>query len=53
MPILIGMHRQDISPGPGEVRFASPLLLKDKKLAGDGSVALTLLVAVRPLRRLH
>ena len=24
-----------------------------KKLAGDGSVALTLLVAVRPLRRLH
>lgn len=40
MPILIGLHGQDVSPGPGEVRFASPLILKDKKLVGDliGSV---------------
>lgn len=35
VPILIGLHGQDVSPGPGEVRFAGPLLLKDKKLAGD------------------
>ena len=35
MPILIGLHGQDVSPSPGEVRFASPLVLKDKKLAGD------------------
>jgi hypothetical protein len=35
MPILTGVHGQDISPGPNEVRFATPLLLKDKKLAGD------------------
>ena len=35
MPILIGLHGQDMSPGPGEIRFASPLLLKDKKLVGD------------------
>jgi hypothetical protein len=35
MPILMGSHGQDISPGPGEIRIASPLLLKDKTLAGD------------------
>jgi hypothetical protein len=31
----VGMNRQDLSPGPGELRFASPLLLKDKTVAGD------------------
>jgi hypothetical protein len=35
MPILIGLHGQDVSPGPNEIRFGSPLLLKDKRLAGD------------------
>ena len=35
VPILTGLHGQDLSPGLGEVRFASPLLLKDNKLAGD------------------
>ena len=35
VPILMGLHGEDISPGPGELRFASPLLLKDKRVAGD------------------
>jgi hypothetical protein len=35
MPIFIGQQKQDISPGPGEIRIASPLLLKDNTLAGD------------------
>jgi len=29
MPVL-GLHKEDLSPGPNELRFASPLLLKDK-----------------------
>ena len=41
MPILIGLHGQDMSPGPGELRFASPLLLKDKRVAGDLAGALS------------
>jgi hypothetical protein len=36
IPILVGMRKQDVSPDEGEIRFASPLLLKDKKLVGDG-----------------
>jgi hypothetical protein len=35
MPILVGMRKKDLSPDEGEIRFASPLLLKDKKLVGD------------------
>ena len=35
VPILMGLHGEDMSPGPGELRFASPLLLKDKRVAGD------------------
>jgi hypothetical protein len=35
VPILMSLHGQDMSPGPGELRFASPLLLKDKSVAGD------------------
>jgi hypothetical protein len=35
MPILIGSHGEDVSPGPNEIRIASPVLLKDKKLVGD------------------
>ena len=35
MPILVGKDRQDLSPAAGEVRFASPLLLKDQKMVGD------------------
>jgi len=35
MPIFTSMKGQDLSPGPGELRFASPLLLKDKTVAGD------------------
>jgi hypothetical protein len=40
MPIIIGQRKQDLSPGSGEIRIASPLLLKDNKLVGDlvGSV---------------
>lgn len=34
MPVL-GLHKEDLSPGPNEVRFASPLLLKDGAMAGD------------------
>ena len=41
MPILIGLHGQDMSPGPGELRIASPLLLKDKTVAGDLAGALS------------
>jgi hypothetical protein len=35
MPILMNLHGQDMSPGPGELRFASPLFLKDKSVVGD------------------
>jgi hypothetical protein len=35
MPIFIGQQKQDLSPGAGELRLASPLLLKDKAVAGD------------------
>ncbi len=35
IPILMNLHGQDMSPGPGELRFASPLLLKDKSVVGD------------------
>ena len=41
MPILMSLHGQDMSPGPGELRFASPLLLKDKSVAGDVAGTLT------------
>jgi hypothetical protein len=41
MPILMNLHGQDMSPGPGELRFASPLLLKDKSVAGDLAGALS------------
>ena len=41
MPILMNLHGQDMSPGAGELRFASPLLLKDKKVAGDLAGALS------------
>jgi hypothetical protein len=41
MPILMNLHGQDMSPGPGELRFASPLLLKDKKVVGDLAGALS------------
>ena len=34
MPVL-GLHKEDLSPGPNEVRFASPLLLKDGSVVGD------------------
>ena len=34
MPVL-GLHKEDLSPGPSEVRFASPLLLKDGAMVGD------------------
>ncbi len=35
MPILVGQDKQDLSPAAGEVRFASPLMLKDNRLVGD------------------
>ena len=35
MPILTGSRGEDISPGPNELRFGSPLLLKDKVVVGD------------------
>ena len=35
MPLLVGKEKQDLSPAAGEVRFASPLLLKDQKIVGD------------------
>lgn len=35
MPILMGSQGQDISPGPNELRFGRPLLLKDKVVVGD------------------
>src|SRR5262249_961431 len=35
MPILVGKEKQDMSPAAGEVRFAGPLLLQDKKVVGD------------------
>jgi len=41
MPILMSLHGQDMSPGPGELRFASPLLLKDRRVAGDLAGALS------------
>ena len=41
MPILMNLHGQDMSPGPGELRFASPLLLKDKSVVGDLAGAFT------------
>jgi hypothetical protein len=41
MPILMNLHGPDMSPGAGELRFASPLLLKDKKVAGDLAGALS------------
>jgi hypothetical protein len=41
VPILMSLHGQDMSPGPGELRFASPLLLKDKSVAGDLAGALS------------
>ncbi len=41
IPILINLHGQDMSPGAGELRFASPLLLKDKNVAGDLAGALS------------
>lgn len=34
MPVL-GLHKEDLSPGPNEVRFASPLLLRDGSMVGD------------------
>ena len=41
IPILMNLHGQDMSPGAGELRFASPLLLKDKRVAGDLAGALS------------
>lgn len=40
MPVL-GLHKEDLTPGPNEVRFASPLLLRDRSLVGDlkGSIS--------------
>ena len=35
IPVLVGPSEQDLSPGPHEFRFASPLLLKDGRMAGD------------------
>lgn len=35
MPILISPRGPDLSPGPGEIRIVSALLLKDKTVAGD------------------
>lgn len=35
MPILVGQGGQDLSPAAGELRFAGPLLIKDRKLVGD------------------
>ena len=35
MPILIDPRGPDLSPGPGEIRIVSALLLKDKTVAGD------------------
>jgi hypothetical protein len=35
IPILMNLHGPDMSPGAGELRFASPLLLKDKSVVGD------------------
>jgi hypothetical protein len=35
MPILISPQGPDLSPGPGEIRIVSALLLKDKTVAGD------------------
>ncbi len=34
-PILISPRGTDLSPGPGEIRIVSALLLKDKTVAGD------------------
>ena len=34
VPVL-GLHKEDLSPGANEVRFASPLLLKDGAVSGD------------------
>lgn len=34
VPVL-GLHKEDLSPGPNELRFAGPLLLKDKIVIGD------------------
>ena len=34
VPVL-GLHKEDLSPGANEVRFASPLLLKDGTVSGD------------------
>jgi hypothetical protein len=35
MPVFMGMQKQDLSSGPGELRIVNPLLLKDKTVAGD------------------
>jgi hypothetical protein len=35
MPMFLGSHGEDISPGPNELRFGRPLLLKDKVVVGD------------------
>ncbi len=36
MPLFAMMKKMDhLEPGPNEVRFASPLLLKDKRVVGD------------------
>lgn len=35
IPIFLGQQRQDFSPGPGEIRIASALLVKDKTVVGD------------------
>jgi hypothetical protein len=40
MPILVGKGKQDLSPAAGEVRFASPLMLKDNRIVGDLSGAI-------------
>ena len=35
MPMLIGPHGEDFSPGMNEIRFGRPLLLKDGAVVGD------------------